>query len=157
MTACDRPLGQLKIRRWELRLKCQVYRKYRLHTLSVSNQLAVVITFTILCWKKKKVQFGPFNKLSTFRSRERISEMPHNFRPGDLVFAKMKGYPHWPARVRKHSDVLGFMVLCLLALFFGRFVILQPGLFINVIKIPKIELYIPTHRLYCFCIDFQLV
>lgn len=101
---------------------CQVYRKYRLHTLSVSNQLAVVITFITLCLQKRKVQFGPFSNLYIFRRRERKTEMPHNFRPGDLVFAKMKGYPHWPARVRKHSDVLGFMVLYA-STAFGQFVI----------------------------------
>ncbi|KAL4640458.1 PC4 and SFRS1-interacting protein isoform X1 [Arapaima gigas] len=34
----------------------------------------------------------------------RAARMSQEFKPGDLIFAKMKGYPHWPARIDEVPD-----------------------------------------------------
>lgn len=44
------------------------------------------------------VNFYPISQLGN------TSSMTRDWKPGDLIFAKMKGYPHWPARVSKGLD-----------------------------------------------------
>ncbi|KAM6364387.1 lens epithelium-derived growth factor-like [Pluvialis apricaria] len=47
------------------------------------------------CWPR-----GSFSG----EASHRCENMSRDFKPGDLIFAKMKGYPHWPARVDEIPD-----------------------------------------------------
>uniref|UniRef100_A0AAQ4QHF6 PWWP domain-containing protein n=1 Tax=Gasterosteus aculeatus aculeatus TaxID=481459 RepID=A0AAQ4QHF6_GASAC len=45
--------------------------------------------------------------------------LPHADYQGDLVFAKMKGFPHWPARVRPRAVKVTPLCKRVLVFFFG--------------------------------------
>jgi len=36
--------------------------------------------------------------------------MPPRYVPGDKIFAKVKGFPHWPARVSTGFQIVNFRV-----------------------------------------------